>query len=837
MSGIVSFAQNFEDVLLYRALGHIEKGTYIDVGAQHPVLDSVSKAFYDLGWRGIHVEPTDVYANLLRNARPDEIVVQSAISSQHGLLKFYEIQDTGLSTASSEIAETHRSQGFQILETVVSTVTLADIFSLLHEPVVHWLKIDVEGLEDEVIDSWGTSPVRPWIVVVESTYPNSSREIHQVWEPKLLARKYTYAQFDGLNRYYVADEHSDLIAKLAVGPNYFDRFQLTEDMWAFASARHRLHAETSVARDDAVAARNELHQVHQQLLHEKNRNSASERQQLEAIARLQITHERNLEEKRQELSSELLSLKRIHSKEIGEARRAAEEKISNIRTECDRRQDEMRNLHQVEQTELAEHHTATQNDLEYRIHCLTASLDKVKRVEIPNFKREIDSRINTISTLTRELESRQSQYAKLEDQAAQLQYQVLNLRELSSRHTKIALFFLQQYETLTSRISWRVTSPLRWISRSVFPNAMSEINDVTRQTLGYKGELFTPLDQTFAKNVRFSEASVLHPSETPSTTVPLRQESGYAAMTSPQIEYSTELDHLLSLNDSEFLKQAYQLVLGRDPDENGKETYGSLLRNGISRSSIIISLCNSEEGRKHRKPEWARVLIQAEQANGNWLKRLFRGRRIAEQNLRVDLRALSLKIDSVQTSLSILHRQAAATVQIQRDIAELSRTVRRLVKQSTPVSDSPLNKIAQYEDAMEKFGSFLPLDRDAVPNLRERLDDFLYGTFPVEDHGNGPVRWTGDRATLKARITGRRLTVLAASPFRENSIQLICAGRVVKDQAIGFDMTDLVADVSPYLGREIDIDIVPQFVTCPIKEGLGADMRKLGVIVGEVYCD
>ena len=34
-----SSAQNFEDVMLYRALGDVETGFYIDVGAQDPIID------------------------------------------------------------------------------------------------------------------------------------------------------------------------------------------------------------------------------------------------------------------------------------------------------------------------------------------------------------------------------------------------------------------------------------------------------------------------------------------------------------------------------------------------------------------------------------------------------------------------------------------------------------------------------------------------------------------------------------------------------------------------------------------------------------------------------
>ena len=52
-----SYAQNFEDLMLYRALGKVERDFYIDIRAQHPEIDSVSKAFVDKGWRGVHVEP------------------------------------------------------------------------------------------------------------------------------------------------------------------------------------------------------------------------------------------------------------------------------------------------------------------------------------------------------------------------------------------------------------------------------------------------------------------------------------------------------------------------------------------------------------------------------------------------------------------------------------------------------------------------------------------------------------------------------------------------------------------------------------------------------------
>lgn len=53
---VISYAQNGEDVVLARLFQDQLFGRYVDVGAAHPVRDSVRKHFYDLGWRGANVE-------------------------------------------------------------------------------------------------------------------------------------------------------------------------------------------------------------------------------------------------------------------------------------------------------------------------------------------------------------------------------------------------------------------------------------------------------------------------------------------------------------------------------------------------------------------------------------------------------------------------------------------------------------------------------------------------------------------------------------------------------------------------------------------------------------
>jgi len=223
---IVSFAQNFEDVLLWRALQHVGQGFYIDVGAQDPVIDSVSKAFYDHGWRGIHVEPTPQYADLLRQARPDEAVIQAAVSDESGTASFFVIPDTGHSTVSRETAEEAAQLGYELVETTVATVTLDQVLEQAGSREVHWLKIDVEGFEHAVLKGWRKSLCRPWLVVVEATKPLTQVEAHKDWHRLLSAKSYELAYSDGLNRYYLSSAHKDLKRHFRHGPSVWDQYQL-----------------------------------------------------------------------------------------------------------------------------------------------------------------------------------------------------------------------------------------------------------------------------------------------------------------------------------------------------------------------------------------------------------------------------------------------------------------------------------------------------------------------------------------------------------------------------------------------------------------------------------
>ena len=77
----------------------------------------------------------------------------------------------------------------------------------------------------KVLKGWDSSKLRPWIMVIEATKPNSKSISFQNWEAFLINAKYHFVYFDGLNRFYVSDEHFELDSFFSTPLNVFDVFE------------------------------------------------------------------------------------------------------------------------------------------------------------------------------------------------------------------------------------------------------------------------------------------------------------------------------------------------------------------------------------------------------------------------------------------------------------------------------------------------------------------------------------------------------------------------------------------------------------------------------------
>ncbi len=216
---MTSFADNFEDVVIQRAFDLGSRGFYIDVGAYNPVEHSVTKHFYEQGWRGINIEPNPEPFALLKADRTRDINLNIGLSDHAGELTLFEAPGACWSAEPRLLTGYFAADEADLVRRTVPVQTLAEVCSR-HVPLgttIDFLKVDVEGHELEVFEGGDWSRFRPRIVVAES---NGS----DTWEAVLREAGYHFTLFDGVNRFYVRDEDARLIPRLKAPANASDCF-------------------------------------------------------------------------------------------------------------------------------------------------------------------------------------------------------------------------------------------------------------------------------------------------------------------------------------------------------------------------------------------------------------------------------------------------------------------------------------------------------------------------------------------------------------------------------------------------------------------------------------
>lgn len=230
---VTSYAQNFEDVMLARAFPGAQ-GFYIDVGANDPDIDNVTRVFYERGWSGINIEPLSANMKALRKKRTRDINLEIAVGEKEGSITFYEIGKWhGYSTTDPAVVEQHRKDGLEVIEHKVPVRKLSDVLDEhAKDKTIDFLKIDVEGTELSVLCGLDLHRHRPKVILLESKMPVTIHMVDRVDEVPDRAEEYTsylapfgyrFVYHDGLNAFFVADEHRALEKSFTRPPGIFDK--------------------------------------------------------------------------------------------------------------------------------------------------------------------------------------------------------------------------------------------------------------------------------------------------------------------------------------------------------------------------------------------------------------------------------------------------------------------------------------------------------------------------------------------------------------------------------------------------------------------------------------
>ncbi|HEY1032590.1 MAG TPA: FkbM family methyltransferase [Flavipsychrobacter sp.] len=179
--GHASFSQYGEDIIILSLLDrlNISDISYLDIGANDPVLGSNTYSFYLRGFSGVLIEPNQALVSRINKLRPKDTCLNIGIgldNTSAATYYMFEEQYNALNTFSKEEAELRKMQGIPFKKTVqVPLKNVNEIITTHFNQAPTIVTIDVEGLDEQIIRSIDFQAHKPLVLCVETvTYSKTS---------------------------------------------------------------------------------------------------------------------------------------------------------------------------------------------------------------------------------------------------------------------------------------------------------------------------------------------------------------------------------------------------------------------------------------------------------------------------------------------------------------------------------------------------------------------------------------------------------------------------------------------------------------------------------------
>lgn len=215
-----SYSQCGEDIIIRFILENILKNNksfnYCDIGANDPWKLSNTASFYRKNKKnslGIMVEPDPSLATNIKKKRPKDVVINKGIKSSEesaDTLEFYQISSNTLNTFSYKEAQYYETLGYKIINKL--DIEVININQLLEEyfrnKELHFLSVDVEGLDYEILKTMDFLRFKPICICVETInfVPNGMAEKDEKILKLMSSNGYFEYAFTGINSIFVDKE-------------------------------------------------------------------------------------------------------------------------------------------------------------------------------------------------------------------------------------------------------------------------------------------------------------------------------------------------------------------------------------------------------------------------------------------------------------------------------------------------------------------------------------------------------------------------------------------------------------------------------------------------------
>jgi FkbM family methyltransferase len=154
-----------EDRYIYHNIDLPANGTFVDVGAGHPIRLSNTYFFEKNGWTGVCIDADPKQYELLKSARAE--VEWAAVGADEGEI---ELSQAYLPTYSSTVRKKeYKGVAKRVFKRTirVPSLRLETILAKHHIGVIDILDIDVEGTELDVWPTFSYDKHRPRVVIIE----------------------------------------------------------------------------------------------------------------------------------------------------------------------------------------------------------------------------------------------------------------------------------------------------------------------------------------------------------------------------------------------------------------------------------------------------------------------------------------------------------------------------------------------------------------------------------------------------------------------------------------------------------------------------------------------
>lgn len=163
----ISYSFNAVDLIIDYIFKNKNNGFYLDVGSQHPISNNNTYLLFKRGWSGINIDLDKKNIDLFNTARPNDINLNLAISSNVAEKKLYFYHDKSPINTLDKVVSDFQTATVKEIKRIKTTTLDIALQNLKFNNKIDYMNLDVEGHEMDIFKAFDLSVYKPSIISVE----------------------------------------------------------------------------------------------------------------------------------------------------------------------------------------------------------------------------------------------------------------------------------------------------------------------------------------------------------------------------------------------------------------------------------------------------------------------------------------------------------------------------------------------------------------------------------------------------------------------------------------------------------------------------------------------